>query len=194
MAVQEGDTVTVQKGYWQRTRTKAKENEKALTKQTKEGVDLVKQGQLGAGVIEIGGAWAPLITAGVAGGLLYYIAENKTFREMDFVKKHWWVRGFVAGLVALGLWKKGYITWATAVAGAAVGMLLADHKNRDTKEAKESSGPDEAGEAGYWIGDRWVPHHHWDEPRLEMARERLDERLAGPRRAEQLADRVFLGA
>ena len=140
---------------------------------------------------EAGAVPAPLITAAAVGGVLYYIAENKAFREMEFVKKHWWVRGFLAALVAVGLWRKGYATWATAVASAAMAMLLADYKNRDTKEAGD---PEDAGEAGYWIGDHWYPHHRWDEPRrLEMARERWDERLAGHRRAEQIADRVFTG-
>jgi len=191
MAAKGEDTVTVKETTWRRINKKADAYETEIKDKTSKGVALVKEGKVGTGVLEIGGAYAPLITAGVVGGVLYYIAENKSFREMEFVKKHWWVRGFLAALVAVGLWRKGYATWATAVASAAMGMLLADYKNRDTKEAGD---PEDAGEAGYWIGDHWYPHHRWDEPRrLEMARERWDERLAGHRRAEQIADRVFTG-
>jgi hypothetical protein len=194
MAGQDEDTVTVKESTWRRINKKADAHEAELKEKQNHGVALVKEGKVGAGVLEIGGAWAPLITAAAVSAGLYYISENKSFRELDFVRKHWWVRGFVAALVAIGLWKKGYVTWAMAVASSAMSILLADYKNRDEKDKKDAGDPEDAGEAGYWIGDLWYPHYRWDEPRrLEMARERWDERLGGLRRAEQTADRVFTG-
>ena len=152
------------------------------------GAKKIKEGQFGAGILEVGGDYAPLVTAGAVSALIFYIAESKTFREMEFVKQHWWVRGFAGLLLAFVLWKRGYETWAMGLVGVAMGILISDYNNRD--QGKPAGDPNDAGdEAGYWVGDRWYPQRAWDEPRrLERA---WNERLAGIRRAEELADRVY---
>ena len=173
--------------------------------QHQRGVAMIKQGTaamiakggIGGGILEVGGVYAPLITAGLIGVTTYYIADSKTVRDMEFVKKHWWARGLAIVLLAIAAFKKEYFTWSVALAGLALSTLLEDYNLDKAKDAKDTKGPgdaDAAGdEAGYWIGERWYPpRYRWDEPlRLERARERWDERLGAVRRAEELADRVY---
>jgi len=157
----------------------------------------IEKGGIGGGILEVGGVYAPLITAGLIGVATYYIADSKTVREIEFVKKHWWARGLAILVLAVAAFKKNYYTWALGLAGLAMSILLEDYNLDKAKDAKDTKGPgdaDAAGdEAGYWIGERWYPpRYRWDEPRrLDVARGRWDERLGAVRRAEELADRVY---
>jgi hypothetical protein len=197
MAEKQDEVVVIKQSRLERLKEAAGEK----IAQHQRGVAMIKQGTaemvakggIGAGIIEVGGVYAPLITAGLIGAATYYIANSKSVRDIEFVKKHWWARAVAIGFLAIAAFKKGYYAWALALAGLALGTALQDHNGVKDDGKPDSGDPADAGdEAGYWIGERWYPpRYRWDEPRRFIARERWDERLGAVRRAEELADRVY---
>ena len=194
MAEKQDEVVVIKQSRLERLKAQAGEKVGEIVAQHKSGAAMIKKGEVGAGILEVGGVYAPLITAGLIGVTTYYIADSKTVRDMEFVKKHWWARGLAIALLAIAAFKKEYYTWAVALAGLALSTLLEDYNREKAKDKKDTGDPQDAGdEAGYWVGERWYPpRYRWDEPRrLEQARGRWDERLGAVRRAEELADRVY---
>jgi hypothetical protein len=194
MADKEDEVVVIKQSRLERLKAQAGERVGEIVAHHKSGAAMIKKGEVGAGILEVGGVYAPLITAGLIGVTTYYIADSKSVRGIEFVKKHWWARGLALALLAFAAFKKEYFTWSVALAGLALSTLLEDYNLDKDKNKKDAGDPDAAGdEAGYWIGERWYPpRYRWDEPRrLDRTRERWDERLGAVRRAEELADRVY---
>jgi hypothetical protein len=178
-----------EKEYASGVRAKAKLEELKLAGNTEEGMGLIKGGKYGAGVLKIAGGWGPLITAALAGGAIFALSEMKSVKGIQFFKDHWYARGIAGLLLAAFLWKKGYQVWAAALASTALGLMYADHENRQGAPPKEASGPEDP-DAGYWIGGAWYPRRHWDDPRL-VERYRLEELLPARRAAEARAERLY---
>ena len=193
MAEKQDEVVVIKQSRLEALKEKAGEKIGEKVAQHQRGVAMIKKGEVGAGILEVGGVYAPLITAGLIGVATYYLVDSKTVREMEFVKKHWWARGIAVLALAIAAFKKEYYTWSLGLAGLAMSTLLEDYNLDKAKDKKDAGDPADAGdEAGYWIGERWYPPRRWDEPRrLTRGRERWDERLGSVRRDEELADRVY---
>jgi hypothetical protein len=189
MAEKQDEVVVIKQSRLERLKEQAGEK----VAQHQRGVAMIREGKVGAGIVEVGGVYAPLITAGMIGVATYYITDSKSVRDIEFVKKHWWARGLAIVVLAIAAFKKEYYTWSLALAGLALSTLLQDWNRDKATDKKDSGDPADAGdEAGYWIGERWYPpRYRWDEPRRLIARERWDERFGAVRRAEELADRVY---
>jgi hypothetical protein len=179
-------SVTMPESEWKRLKNRASAASKERVDKRRAGesagLERVKKGEVAGGLLEIGGANAPAITALIGGAAIYAIATSRWFSDMEIFKNHWYLRSLA--MIALGyyLFRKGS-PWGTALMAAGGGLFVQDWKVRPG--STDTKGPEEDAGAVNWSE---IPRGKWHE--LPGVGRVYREEHAGA----HMADRVFRNA